>query len=73
LNYRSSIRKRERKEKESEKILENIIVKNFLNMGKEKSPKSRKYKRVIYRINPRRSMSRHILIKQQKLNTKKKY
>ena len=39
--------------------------------GKGKSPKSRKY-RVPYKINPRRNMVRHILIKLTKIKYKEK-
>ena len=60
----------EEKEKGSEKIIEEIIVKNFPNMGKEIVNQVQEVQRVPYRINPRRKMPRHILIK-QKLNTKK--
>ena len=48
----------EEKKKGSEKIFEEIIVKNFPNMGEE-IIKSRKC-RVPYRINPRRNTVRHI-------------
>ena len=75
----------EEKKKETEKIVEEIIVENFPNMGKEIVNQVQEVQRVPYRINPRRNMPRHILlklttqntyyskIKNQKLNTKKKY
>ena len=54
----------EEKEKGIEKIFEQIIVKNFLNTGKEIFNQVQEAKRVPNKINPRRNMSRHILIKQ---------
>ena len=63
---------KEEKEKRPEKILEDIIVKNFPNMGKETVTQVQGAQRVPYRINPKRSTTRHIL-NYQKLNTKKKY
>ena len=57
----------------SEKIFEEVIVENFPNMGKEIVNQVQEAQRVPYRINPRRNMPRHILIKLSKLNTKKKY
>ena len=58
----------EEKKKWTEKIFEEIIVENFPNMGKE-IVKSWKH-RVPYRINPRRNMPRHILIKLSKIKYK---
>ena len=55
---------KEEKEKVSEKIFEEIIVKNFPNMGKEIVNQVQEVKRVPYRINQRRNAPRHILIKQ---------
>ena len=51
---------KEEKRKEPEKILEDIIVKHFPNMGKVIVTKFRKC-RVPYRINPRSNMPRHLL------------
>ena len=53
----------EEKNKGSEKIFEEIIVKNFPNMGKEIVNQVQEAQRVPYRINPKRNMTRHILIK----------
>ena len=44
----------EEKKKGTEKILEEIIVKNFSNMGEEIVNQVQKAQRVPYRINPRR-------------------
>ena len=44
----------------SEKIFEEIIVENFLIMGKEIVSQIQKAQRVPYRISPRRNMPRHI-------------
>ena len=63
----------EEKKKGSEKIFEEIIVKNFPNMGKEIVTQVQEAQRVPYRINPRENTQRHILIKLTKLNSKKKY
>ena len=46
-----------------EKIFEEIIVENFPNMVKEIVNQVQEAQRVPYRINPRRNMPRHILIK----------
>ena len=61
------------KKKGTEKIFEDIIVENFPNMGKEIVNQIQEAQRVPFRINPRRNMPRHILIKLPKLNTMKKY
>ena len=53
----------EKKKKGTEKILEEIIVENFSNMGKEIVNQVQNAQRVPYRINPRRNTLRHILIK----------
>ena len=60
-NYRVS--EEEEKKKGTEKIFEEIIVENFPNMGKEIVNQVREAQRVPYRVNPRRSTPRHILIK----------
>ena len=49
----------EEKKKGTEKIFEEIIGKNFLNMGKEIVSQVQEVQRVPYRINPRRTMPRH--------------
>ena len=62
----------EEKKKGSENIFEEIIVANFPNMGKEKINQVQEAQRVPYRINPRRNMRRHILIKLSKIKYKEK-
>ena len=62
----------EDKKKGSEKIFEEIIVKNFPNMGKETVTQVQEAQRVPYRVNPRRNMLRHILIKLTKIKYKEK-
>ena len=57
----------EEKKKGSEKIFEEIIVENFLNMGKEIVKQVQKVQRVPGRINPRRNTPRHIIIKLSKI------
>ena len=54
-------------EKGHEKIFEEIIVENFPNMGKEIAIQVQEAQRVPGRINPRRNMLRHIVIKWTKI------
>ena len=55
----------EEKNKGSEKIFEKVMVKkkNLPNMGKKIVNQVQEAQRVLYRINARRNMSRHRLIK----------
>ena len=62
----------EEREKGPEKIFEEIIAENFPNMGKERATQVQEAQRVPYRINPRRNMPRHIVIKLTKINDKEK-
>ena len=62
----------EEKKKGYEKIFEEIRVGNFPNMEKEIVNQVQKAQRVLYRINPRRNMSRHILIKLTKTKHKER-
>ena len=62
----------EEREKEPEKIFEDIIVENFPNMGKEIATQVQEAQRVPYRINPRRNTPRHIVIKLSKIKYKGK-
>ena len=55
----------------SEKIFEENMLKSFSNMGKEIVTQVQEAERVPDRINLRRSMPRHILIKLTGINTKK--
>ena len=66
------VQKEKEKKKWTEKIFEEIIVKNFPNMGKEIVNQVQEAQRVSHRINPRRSMPRHILIKLSKIKYKEK-
>ena len=68
-NYRTP---EEEKEKGYEKIFEEIIVENFPNMEKEIVNQVQEVQRVPYRINPRRNLPRHILIKLTKTKHKEK-
>ena len=61
----------EYKKKGTEKIFEEITVENFPNIGKEIANQVQEAHRVPYRINPRRNMPRHIVVKLAKLKTKK--
>ena len=62
----------EEREKEPKKILEEIIVENFTNMGKEIATQVQEAQRVPYRINPRGNTPRHIVIKLTKIKDKEK-
>ena len=62
----------EEKKKGTEKIFEETKVENFLNMKKEILIKVQEAQRVPYKINPRRNMPRHILIKLSKIKYKEK-
>ena len=53
----------EEREKETEKIFQEIIAKNFPNMGKEPLTQIQEAQCVPYKINPRRNTLRHILTK----------
>ena len=52
----------EGKKKEHEKILEEIIIENFLKMGKEIITQIQETKRIPNRVNPRQNTPRHILM-----------
>ena len=62
----------EEREKGPEKIFEEIRVENFPNMGKEIATQVQEAQRVPGRINPRRNMPRHIVIKLTKIKDKEK-
>ena len=60
------------KKKGTKKMFEEIIVENCPYMGKEIVNHVREMQRVPYRINPRRNMPGHILIKLSKIKYKDK-
>ena len=62
----------EEREKGPKKILEEIIVENFPNMGKEIATQVQEVQRVPGRINPKRNTLRHIVIKLTKIKEKEK-
>ena len=62
----------EEREKGPEKIFEEIRVENFPNMGKEIATQVQEAQRVPGRINPRRNMPRHIVIRLTKIKDKEK-
>ena len=62
----------EGEEKGPKKIFEDTIVENFPNMGKEIATQVQVVQRVPGRINPRRHMPRHIVIKLTKFKDKEK-
>ena len=63
---------KEKGKKGYEKIFEEITAENFPNMGKKMVNQVKKVQRVPYRINPRRNMPRHILIKLTKTKRKER-
>ena len=62
----------EKREKEPKKIFEEIIVKNFPNMGKKIATQVQEVQRVPCRINPRRNTTRHTVSKLAKIKDKEK-
>ena len=62
----------QKRKKGYEKIFEEVIVENFPNMEKEIVNQVQEAQRVPYRINPRRNMPRHILIKLTKTKHKER-
>ena len=67
MNYRSP-----REKKGYEEIFEEIIVENFPNMKKEIVNQVQQAQRVPNRINQKRNMPRHILIKLTKIKHKER-
>ena len=57
----------EEREKETEKIFQEIIAEIFPNVGKESLTQIQEAQRVPYKINPRRNTPKHILIKLTKI------
>ena len=70
MNYR--VPEEEEKKKGYKKVFGEIIVENFPNMEKEIVNQVQEAHRVLYRINPRKNMRRHILIKLIKTKHKEK-
>ena len=64
------VQEEEEKKKWSEKIFGDIRVENFPNVGKDIVNQVQEAQRVPYRINPRKNMPRHILIKLSKIKYK---
>ena len=62
----------EEREEGAENIFENIIAENSPNLGKETVTQVQEAQRVPGRINPRRNMSRHIVITVAKMKDKEK-
>ena len=62
----------EEREKGPEKIFEEIIVENFLNMGKEIATQVQEMQRVLGGINPKRYTPRNIVIKLTNIKEKEK-
>ena len=62
----------EEKKKRTEKIFKEIVVENFPKIGKEIINQVQEAQRVPYRINTRRNMPRHVLIKLSKIKYKEK-
>ena len=62
----------QKRKKGYEKIFEEVIVENFPNMEKEIVNRVQEAQRVPYRINSRRNMPRHTLIKLTKTKHKER-
>ena len=62
----------EKREKETEKIFQEIIAENIPNMGKEPLTQIQEAQWVPYKINPRRNTWRHSLIKLTKIKDEQK-
>uniref|UniRef100_A0A8D0YMP0 L1 transposable element RRM domain-containing protein n=1 Tax=Sus scrofa TaxID=9823 RepID=A0A8D0YMP0_PIG len=62
----------EEREKGTGKIFQEIIAENVPNMGKEPLTQIQEAQRVPYKINPRRNIPRHLLIKLTKIKDKEK-
>ena len=62
----------EEQKKGTEKIFEEIIVKNSPNVGNEIVTQVQEAQRVPFRINPRKNTPRHILTKLTKIKFKEK-
>ena len=62
----------DKKKKGYEKIFEEIIVENFPNLEKEIVNQLQEVQRVPYRINPRKNIPRHRLIKLTKIKHREK-
>ena len=60
----------EYRKKGPEKIFEEIIAENFPNMGKESLIQIQYTQKIPYKINQRRNILRHILIKLTKIKDK---
>ena len=72
--YQHSYQRGSRRRREIErarKIFEEIIVENFLNMGKEIITQVEEAQRIPHSMNLKRNTARQIQIKLKKLNTKK--
>ena len=68
----TGVQEGEKREKGPKKILGEIIVKKFPNMGKETATQVQEAQRVPGRINPKRNTLRHIVIKLIKIKDKEK-
>ena len=70
FHYRGS--QEEKRKKVPEKIFEEIIAENFLNIGKEIINQVQEAQRVPGRINPRKNSTRYIVIKLTKIKDRNK-
>ena len=71
MNYRGS-QKEKIKRKGPQKISEEIIAKNLPNLGKETVTHVQEAQRVPYRINSKRNIPRHTVIKITKIKDKER-
>ena len=68
----TGVPEREEREKGPEEIIEEIIAENFPNVRKEQPTQVQEAQSLPYKINSRRNMPRHILIKLTKIKDKEK-
>ena len=65
------VSEREERKKRAENFFEEIMTKNFPNLGKETDIQIQEAQRVPHKSNPKRPTPRHIIIKIQKLKTRR--
>ena len=65
--------KSKKEKKEAENAFKDIIAKNFPNLGKEKDIQAQEVQRVPNKINPKKSIPKHIIIKMAKIKDKDRH
>ena len=62
----------EEEEQETENLFEKIMKENFPNLGKERDRQVEETQRVPKKLDPKRNMPRHIIIKLLKIKVKER-